>query len=79
VTQAIVYLLQGLIIFAVVASKGRNKSKTRRTIDIPISPELALALSSTPTGDLTYLVTDNGQAFTINGLGNKFRDWCDAA
>jgi site-specific recombinase XerD len=25
------------------------------------------------------LVSDQGRAFTINGLGNKMRDWCDAA
>jgi hypothetical protein len=30
-------------------------------------------------GDLTYLVTDQGRSFTINGLGNKMREWCDAA
>lgn len=62
-----------------VAYKGRGKDKTRRTIDVPISAELAVALANTPTGDLTYLVTENGQPFTINGLGNKMRDWCDAA
>ncbi|MBR0698224.1 site-specific integrase [Bradyrhizobium lablabi] len=62
-----------------VAWKGRNKSKTRRTIDVPILPELAHALSSAPTGDMTYLVNDLGRGFTINGLGNKMRDWCDAA
>ena len=37
-----------------------------------------MALSETPTGDLTHLVTDLGRPFTINGLGNKMRDWCDA-
>jgi integrase len=62
-----------------VAWKGRGKMKTRRTIDVPISADLAVALANTPTGDLTYLVTENGNAFTINGLGNKMRDWCDAA
>jgi integrase len=62
-----------------VAWKGRGKKKTRRTIDLPISLELAVALARTSTGNLTYLVTENGQPFTINGLGNKMRDWCDAA
>jgi integrase len=62
-----------------VAYKGRGKDKTRRTINVPISADLAVALANTPTGDLTYLVTENGQPFTINGLGNKMRDWCDAA
>jgi integrase len=62
-----------------VAWKGRGNRKTRRTIDVPISADLSVALANTDTGDLTYLVTENGRPFTINGLGNKMRDWCDAA
>lgn len=61
-----------------VAWKNRNK-KSRKTIECPIRPNLAAALAATPTGDLTYLIDDLGSAFTINGLGNKMRDWCDAA
>jgi integrase len=62
-----------------VAWKGRGKKKTRRTIDVPIGADLSAALARTPTGDMTYLVTEAGLPFTINGLGNKMRDWCDAA
>ena len=62
-----------------IAHKGRNKAKTRKEIDVPISRELAVALANTPTGDTVYLVNDNGVPFTINGLGNKFRDWCNDA
>jgi site-specific recombinase XerD len=61
-----------------VAWKNRKK-KSRKVIECPITAELRTALSSTPLGDLTYLVSDQGRAFTINGLGNKMRDWCDAA
>jgi integrase len=61
-----------------VAWKNRNK-KSRKTIECPITPDLAAALAATPTGELTYLINDLGRAFTINGLGNKMRDWCDAA
>jgi integrase len=61
-----------------VAWKNRNK-KSRKTIVCPIRPDLAAALAATPTGDMTYLVNDLGRPFTINGLGNKMRDWCDAA
>ena len=59
-----------------VAWKNRNR-KSRKTIECPIRPNLAAALAATPTGDLTYLINDLGSAFTINGLGNKMRDWCD--
>ena len=61
------------------AHKGRNKNKTRRTIDVPIMPDLANALLSTPTGDMTYLVNERGQPFSIRRLGAKMRGWCDAA
>lgn len=61
-----------------VAWKNRNR-KSRKTIECPITPDLSAALAETPTGDLTYLVNDLGKAFTINGLGNKMRDWCDGA
>jgi integrase len=61
-----------------VAWKNRNK-KTRKTIECPITPDLKAALAATPTGDMTYLVNDLGRAFTINGLGNKMRDWCNTA
>lgn len=37
------------------------------------------AINATETGDLTLLINDLGKAFTIDGLGNKMRDWCDAA
>jgi integrase len=62
-----------------VAHKGRNKAKTRKEIDVPISRELAVALANSPTGDTVYLVTESSVPFATNGLGNKFRDWCDAA
>ena len=61
-----------------VAWKNRNR-KSRKIIQCPITPELAEALAASPTGDMTYLVNDLGRPFTINGLGNKMRDWCDAA
>jgi integrase len=61
-----------------VAWKNRNK-KSRRTIECPITPDLRAAIDGTETGDLTYLINDLGKAFTIDGLGNKVRDWCDAA
>lgn len=61
-----------------VAWKNRNK-KSRRTIECPITPELRAAIDATETGDLTYLINDLGKAFTIDGLGNKVREWCDQA
>ena len=61
-----------------VAWKNRKK-RSRKTIECPITLDLRAALAATQLGDLTYLVSDQGRPFTINGLGNKMRDWCDAA
>ncbi|MGJ8589591.1 MAG: tyrosine-type recombinase/integrase [Yoonia sp.] len=36
-------------------------------------------IDQTATGAETYLVTEYGKPFSIKGLGNKFRDWCDEA
>jgi site-specific recombinase XerD len=61
------------------AWKNRNR-KSRKVIECPIRPDLRAALDATDKlGDLTYLVTEQGRSFTINGHGNKMREWCDAA
>lgn len=57
--------------------KGRKRNPV--TLEIPILPELAEIIEASPTGDLTYLVTDYGKPFTASGFGNKFREWCDEA
>lgn len=45
----------------------------------PILPVLADVIARSPTGDLTYLVTEYGKAFTAAGFGNWFRERCDEA
>jgi hypothetical protein len=32
-----------------------------------------------PVGDLAFLVTKRGLPFSIKGLGNKMRQWCNEA
>lgn len=48
-------------------------------LTVPILPELREILDATPSGHLTYLVTKFGKPFSVAGLGNWFRDQCDAA
>jgi integrase len=61
------------------------QQKTRKTapkiMELPILPELDAILAATPTGDVTFLVTDQAKPkeFTSNGFGNRFREWCDQA
>lgn len=45
----------------------------------PILPELAQIIAASPTGDMTFLVTDYGIPFTAAGFGGRFRKWCDEA
>jgi hypothetical protein len=52
------------------ASAAQTGGRTRQAL----ASRIPRCLSSCPA-----LVKDLGLAFTINGLGNKVRDWCDAA
>jgi len=57
------------------------KNRNRHPVDmqIPILPELQRIIDASPTGDLTFLVTDYGQPFTPAGFSNRFRQWCNQA
>ncbi|NZD62923.1 tyrosine-type recombinase/integrase [Rhizobium sp. WYCCWR 11290] len=69
-----------------VSSDGWIKIRPQKTarssavvVEIPILPELQAALDEGPTGNMTFLITEYGKPFSVKGLGNKMRDWCDAA
>lgn len=47
--------------------------------EVWIAPQLAEALDALEVTGLTYLQTEYGRPFSVPGLGNKFRDWCDQA
>ncbi len=57
--------------------------KTRyKRVDVsekPILPVLADIIAQSPTGDLTFLVTEYGKPFSASGFGNWFRARCDEA
>jgi site-specific recombinase XerD len=42
-------------------------------------PVLQSIIDASPTGDLTYLMTDHGKPFTPAGFGGWFREQCDKA
>lgn len=60
-----------------VPRKTRHRRST--VLEIPIVPELARILAASPTGDLTFLETEYGKAFTAAGFGAWFRKRCDEA
>jgi integrase len=53
--------------------------KNRVVVEIPLLPELQRVIEASPVGDLTFLVNDYGQPFTVDGFGNKFGKWCAEA
>ena len=56
-----------------------RQQKTGVLVDIPILDELQRIIGASPTGDLSFIVTEFNKPFSIKGLGNKMRDWCDQA
>jgi site-specific recombinase XerD len=58
-----------------------SRQKTGVGFDIPVLPSLRAELDLQPQSDrhLTFLVTEQGKAFTAAGFGNWFRDRCDEA
>ena len=59
--------------------QAKNEHRNPIDIDIPLHPELETSIRATPSGHLTFLVTEFGRAFTPAGFGNWFRDQCDQA
>jgi integrase len=57
----------------------KTRHKRLEPSEKPILPVLADVIERSPTGDLTYLVTEYGKAFTAAGFGNWFRERCDDA
>jgi len=59
------------------AFKGRNRYPVQ--IAIPVLAPLAAAIAASPTGDLVFLVTEQGKPFTRAGFGNWFGERCREA
>jgi integrase len=56
------------------------QAKTDKELVLPAAPQMVAAIEAMPmTGIETFLVTDYGKPFSVDGLGNKVRQWCDEA
>jgi integrase len=69
------HLRDGMIRWTVF--KGRRRHP--RTIEIDFPQPLAEALARGLLGEVTWLVTEDGQTFTHAGFGNWFKDRCRGA
>jgi integrase len=59
--------------------RAKTKRSTGTELAIPIHAELRRVIDATPSGHLTFLVTEFGKPFTPAGFGNWFREQCDRA
>lgn len=53
---------------------GKNEGRNPVSIAIPISEELQSVIDQSPTGEMTFLLTEYGKSFAVAGFGNWFRD-----
>ncbi|MBX9456159.1 MAG: tyrosine-type recombinase/integrase [Rhizobium sp.] len=58
---------------------GKTRKSSGVIVQIPVLAALQEKLDSLPASNMTYLVTEFGKPFSVNGLGNKMREWCDDA
>jgi integrase len=59
--------------------QAKNEHRSPIDVDIPLHPDLLKAIAASPSGHLTFLVTEYGRPFSVAGFGGKFRDWCNQA
>lgn len=60
-------------------TRKKTENSTAIELNIPVHPELRRIIDATPSGHLTFLVSELGKPFTSAGFGNWFREQCDMA
>lgn len=66
---------RGHIVYIATKNAGRVQIK----VVVPISAPLSEVLDAAPANRTTFLETAYCKPFTVDGLGNAFRKWCDKA
>ena len=59
--------------------QAKNEHRSPVDLDIPVHPDLQVAIDAAPSGHLTFLTTAYGKPFSPAGFGSKFREWCNEA
>lgn len=57
---------------------GKTRKSSGVHVDIPVLPWLEREIETCGNA-LTFILNDFGRPFTVKGLGNKMRKWCDEA
>lgn len=69
------HLRDGVLRFT--TKKGARRNAV--SLELPMPVQLCAIIEQSTTGDLAFLVTDHGLAFTAAGFGGWFRERCDDA
>jgi integrase len=57
----------------------KNRNRLPREMNVPVLPELQEIIDASPTGDLTYLMTEHCKPYTWKGFGGWFKRQCRLA
>jgi integrase len=58
---------------------GKTEKSSNIVVEIPVLPTLQATIDASKTGNMTFMVTEFDKPFSVNGLGNRMRKWCDEA
>jgi integrase len=59
-------------------TQQKNRNRKPVTIEIPVLPDLQRVIDASPTGELTFLVSERRRP-AVSAFGNWFRTKCDEA
>jgi integrase len=60
-------------------TETKNARRRPKHREIPVLPILRTTISQSPSGHLTFLITQFGKPYSVKGFGNRFKAWCVAA
>jgi integrase len=60
-------------------TQQKNRNRAPVTIEIPVLPDLQRVIDASPTGELTFLVSERRRPFAVCAFGNWFPIKCDEA
>lgn len=60
-------------------TQNKNRSSNPITLTLPVLSDLAAVIAATPSGHLTFLVSQYGKSYTIEGFGKRWRKWATEA
>jgi integrase len=60
-------------------TQDKNQNTNPVTLSLPVLPVLSAIIAETPSGHLTFLVSQYGKPYTVEGFGKRWRQWATAA